>query len=369
MLNKKLIIVDSTCNLLLAVQLKRTVLSEDDVDLILGYTCLEERRNNKVLNRIFSDVFYFGQEKDYIWHISHLLSPGRAIKDMIGDDQPRKYSDIFFWNPDYFMYYFFKFYKIIHHSVKWHVYGDAISQYLADVPDIDPAFPEKMWMGRILNRIDWLFWKVPRGNIAKMHYDFYMFQPEKFFAVPQKEHKGIPTINAEDTRTVSLFNEIFNYRYEEIKEKVIYIDTARDGNVDSDEIIGVLRKIQQHIGKDNLVVKPHPRVDLSIYSQLDLNFLDKSIPWELYCMNGGLDGKVIACQFSSAVCLSYFWFNQFTELVSVMKFTKSDSTYGGIELNILKQIKEDTGKVFLPNSMEELMKDIDTAIDSIGKYY
>lgn len=344
---------------MLAVQLKQTLLKNDNVDLILGYSCLKERRNNRTLHSLFCNVYYIDQNNDYKWNIIHFFFPGKALRNMLGGSQPKHYSDIYFWNPDWFFYYYYKYFRIVSHTVEWHVYGDAISQYFLDVPSIDPKFSEHDFIGRVLNRLDWMFWKVPQRNIEKLNYDFYMFQPSKFMRLSNRRHIAIPLIDANNKAEVDLLNKVFDYNYSQIDEKVIYIDTARDGQIDNNEVLQIIKKIQECVGTNELIVKPHPRVELGIYDTLDLAFLDKNTPCELFFLNGGLKNKVLICQFSSAVCLSYLWFGFISDLISTIKIVGSSSKDNEIFLEILKMIQSETNRVFIPDNEVEMINEID----------
>lgn len=356
MKKRELIIVNSLCNLVLAVQLRETTLASDEVDLILGYGFLKDVYKSGKLDDVFSHVYFTNQQEYYSWSLVHFFKPKVALKTMLDCKDITIYDDIFFWNPDWIFYHFFKYYKQINHKVNWHIYGDAISQYLIDIPDNSLKYTTKDLKGNLLNFLDKLIWQVPL-DIGTMNYDFYLFQPERFLTDKHKVHVEIPIICA-NGKFVSLLNDIWQYSYVPAKEKIIYLDTAREGQLDNDDILGVLSKLQDNFGKDNIIVKPHPRVDLSIYSPLDLNFMDKNIPWELFCMNGGLQNKIIVCEFSSAVCLPYYWFGLLTDTISVMDMIKLNDVCAPIEKRMLLDINENTKKVFLPKDANEMINKI-----------
>lgn len=347
---------------MLAIQMKRTLLKDDETDLIMGYPCLSQRYKNPTLQNLFVKVLYFDQFADYHWRLNHFFSPTKALKSMFGDDQPQKYTDIYFWNPDWVFYYYYKLCRFSYNKVNWHVYGDAISQFFSEVPEIDSKFSEENWKGRLLNRMDWLIWGIPRGDIHKLKYDFFMFRPEKFIGIPSRKHIEIPIINGSDKKIVSLYNDIFEFDYKGIDGKIIYIDTARDGQINNSDIIEKISKLQQKFGEKNVIVKPHPRADMNIYSSLNVRFLDKDMPCELFFLNGGMTNKVIVCQFSSAVCLSFLLFGISTDIVSTIDFVHSSSKYIDISKKFLSIIQNETNRVSFPKNDAEMLIDIEKCI-------
>ena len=348
---KKLVIVNSTCNLILAIQLKLTILKNDDVDLILGYSMLKRVYEHHSINKIFNNVYYLAQDKEYHWNVFHFLFPKIAIKEMLKVKKVTIYSDIYFWNPDWFFYHYYKLYQHNKVSIKWHIYGDAICTYVTDVPGVDYKYNDKTIKGHILNEIDKRVWHV-LYDMSYLQYDFYLFQKDAIQYKPSKKHVEIPPI-LNNADTVCLFNDIFDYHYNEVSEKMIFVDTARGGPIENEDVLKIIDMLIEDIGKDNFIVKPHPRMDMSLYGDRIFTSMTKDIPWELYCMNGGTDGKILICPWTSAIVIPFLWFGIMTDVILV-KINLVDDPSNEFVDRIWNIISLKTGKISTVSNYEEL---------------
>lgn len=312
----KLVIVNSVFNLMVAIQLRLTYLETDEVDLIISDETPSFRQlyYRKVLENVFTNV-YFAEVKEYQVTKRKFFSPKYALSEIL-KESPKSYSDIFFWNPDFIIYNYYKWYKCIRKKVNFHLYGDAMSSYILDAPDGNRN--EGMYTGNkknILNFLDkWLFGYT---RIADINYDYYIFMKEMFLKSTLRNLISIPTIDVNNKFVLELYNSIYEYKGYYINQKYIYLDTARDGYITDEDVLGILRVLIDYLGRDNIIVKPHPRVDEKIYLQLGIEIFDRNVPWEIYCMNNQVSDKIVFCSLTSAAVMPYILFGKEYEIVSV----------------------------------------------------
>jgi len=186
----------------------------------------------------------------------------------------------------------------------------------------------------------------------------YLYRPEiADYAVPFKRI-SIPFLRQNRN---DLIKQIFGYDENiAIKEKFIYFDGA--GNEDSlygndKELLEMVAKI---VGKENLLVKVHPRSSSEWYIQNGYSInANTSIPWEVYCFDEkNLRNKVLISIFSTALLSPYLYFNYENKVISLLHlFNKSayNNYYKYLLDYIEKQIFFSRKDIFLlPNSIEEL---------------
>lgn len=312
----KLIIVNSVFNLLVAVQLRLTYLKDDEVDIIISdeTPSFHHLYNRNVLQNVFTNI-YFAEVKKYQVNKKKFFFPQYALSEIL-KESPKSYSDIFFWNPDFIIYNYYKWYKTINFKVIYHLYGDAMSSYILDAPDGNKN--DGMYVGNkkdILNFLDkWLFGYT---RIADLNYDYYIFKKEMFLKNTNRNLISIPTIDLKNKNILRLYNEIYDYHNYFINQKYIYLDTARDGYITNEDVLGILKILIEYLGRENIIVKPHPRVEEKIYMQLGIEVFDRNVPWEIYCMNNQMSNKIVFCSLTSAAVMPYILFEKKYEIVSV----------------------------------------------------
>jgi hypothetical protein len=353
----KAIIVNTMYQLMEAIQIRKSYLANDDVECILtdamgefGSTIFEKKK----LASIFTDVSY-GKLKEYHVTIKKLLNPKMALKEITGKE-PVKYTDIFFWNNDLIAYNYYKWYSISKYKVKWHLYGDAMASYIFDSPDSKNSAG---WYSRdegvkayVANFVDNLIFDFKR--FADLDYDYYIFKKNMFLKNTTRKLKDIPIIDINNSQTMEIYNEIYCYKGYKVKQKYIYLDTARDGYISDEDVLKIIQKFIDAIGKNNLIVKPHPRVDERIYLNLGVEIFDKDIPWEIYSMNNNLSDKAIICSFTSAAVLPYILYGMKYQIVSVGNLISNKSPNLDDMRYIFNKINEQADNIIFINNNREL---------------
>lgn len=197
--------------------------------------------------------------------------------------------------------------------------------------------------------IDYLFNKV------KLQ---YLYHPEfADYEVPFKRER-IPALGQ---KNISLYKQIFGYNDTlAIPEKFIYFDGAgtEDGLYGNDkELLETVAKI---VGKENLLVKVHPRSSSEWYIQNGYHINNNtSIPWEVYCLDEeNLNNKVLISVFSTALVSPYLYFNYSNKVISLIHlFNKSSyNNYYQYLLDFIEnKIFSSRPDIFImPNSIDEL---------------
>ena len=112
-----------------------------------------------------------------------------------------------------------------------------------------------------------------------------------------------------DKSTLPLLNTAFNYTPTNIFEKYKYIFFEESYFADG-KIIGdmeVVEDIAKSVGKENLLIKIHPRNPFNRFAEKGYNTnSDTSTPWEIIALNLNLTNKVLITIASGSSITSYF---------------------------------------------------------------
>lgn len=151
--------------------------------------------------------------------------------------------------------------------------------------------------------------------------DQYLYKPELAnYKVPFKRHVLKPlTYNNEKMKLV--LNKIFLFSDDEIlKKKFIFFEESYriDGYKIND--LEIIENIIKLIGKDNLIVKVHPRSNSNDLKMQCIINNNTTIPWELYCLNMKSEEKVLISISSGCLLSQYLYFSQKYKAISLINF-------------------------------------------------
>ncbi len=134
---------------------------------------------------------------------------------------------------------------------------------------------------------------------------------ELFYCFNPKAYKGpftpveIPPVAADDTELREALFDVFldGNEPEMYKEKYIYLSSVYDfeGGAPVGEL-DVAIQIANVVGYDNLIVKVHPRDDLTRYRKAGLAVAENSsVPWEVFQIGCDFSEKVLVSSFSGSM--------------------------------------------------------------------
>ena len=121
------------------------------------------------------------------------------------------------------------------------------------------------------------------------------------------ENKQLPKIDYEDEEFVKLVKYIWGEQ-ELPKEKVIFMENSLyDMEIMSNEL-ELFEKIASFVGRENIIVKRHPRNKVDRFTMLGYKVMEESnVPWEvLICLNHKEISKKVVCSVFSQTLFSPF---------------------------------------------------------------
>ena len=350
------ILVNSLFNLMTAIQLRRKILANMPVDIILSDQAkgLEKIYHNRTLEDIFDNVYFAKYSGiDFSDKIKGVINPNYIIKKITGYDF-KPYSDVFFWNPTLFFHYYLFEANKCDLQVNLHVYGDAMGGFFTDIP-LDRGVFRRNFINKMIYKY---YHYIP---LNECEYDYYEYHPKYITFNTTRKVIEIPSFD-DDPEIIKIFNKVFELSDDqEILDSVIILDFNQDDHFpDSSEGIDFIYHITKVINK-SITLKPHPRQGLDIYNGIDVNISNLSCPWELYCLNHVVDDKLIIAFSSSSSILPYILCDTRYRLIFVdLKNNLSDYFDGKWSLIIQKLVQEGKNISYVEN-----INEFDKAISQI----
>lgn len=316
-MDKSILVISNTYfQLIVAMQLKETFWFNDNIDIVITDQSNNsiEVANNLSKMKIFNKVIWrktkqICQNKENIYlkmknlkYICFGLTDAQITQNF--------YDELFYYNPDIYVYGIFSKLKQNNNNLRVCRFEEGILSY----PDSEYLKNSKLNYSCILRK---LFKKALLNEETK---DFYCFYPEMYFGNmnPIKINKieDYEFIGNNLKKIFKLNSEMLN-----ISEKYVFLTGVFDfeGGNPIGEFELVL-KVAKLVGKDNLIVKTHPRDCRTVYAENGLKVYKYSyVPWEAIQFNNDFSEKVLLTVNSGSIlganlvlksrAKSYFLFN------------------------------------------------------------
>lgn len=304
---KVIIIISSYFQLIVAIQLKRTVLKECEVDVVITDKSSHAEKVYKKLQNVdlFNKVILL-QCREYLYagnfiektmkYLYANFFPKHVFKelDLIED----KYDLLLYHNDTLDA---AVIYDILHQRnnlLKCRRFEEGYSIYI-------PLENTKTRGNKLRN----MLWKKNLREITELVYLFHPSLAVVDFPYPVFEIEK-PTKNDKELKDIC--NYIFEYhKDEEHFKKYIFFEEAfaTDGEYISD--LELVKEIADIVGKENIVVKLHPRSFENRFEKLGISTTKSgSVPWEVIQMNYDLGEHVLLTISSGSVLASALYFNE-----------------------------------------------------------
>ena len=142
-----------------------------------------------------------------------------------------------------------------------------------------------------------------KENISDLTKDFYIYYPELFPSDRGVCHK-IPYLSREDHVFIKTVNTIFDYHPEEEHYLQKYLFFASSADIDGNPVgeTELVMRVSDMVGKENLLVKMHPRDGRHVYEEQGISVSRNSaVPWEVIQLNHHFDDHVFLSVSSGSV--------------------------------------------------------------------
>ena len=301
LMKRILCICNTYYQLLMGIIIKRNLFPNDYMAVIIT-----DHSNNAVTvtknvqhKHIFEDVFYF-EAKDLDTKRPSLIDAVRIVRNMVYGCNMNRVNDNDENTFDLFLYYnysltatsiFANLYKK-NPNIQAARYEEGILSYENNI-----VFNKKQTVAGIIRHM------LGKSNLADVTNEFFCVYPD--FYSGNLKTITIPKIDENDRDLAAILKEIFlsNQEIKEYSQKYIFFSSVCD--FEGEEPIGeitLISKIAELVGNDNLIVKVHPRDDVSRFINKGFHVdVNSNAPWEAIQMNADFHDKIFLTVFSGGV--------------------------------------------------------------------
>ena len=293
---KRLIICNTYYQLILAVQMRQTMFRGDVCDLWLS----DHSQNADLVAQriqslgIFSHTEYL-TTKANTYQNSVFQDISEVIRCNFGKVPPMEidlYDEIVFYNVSLKLYQIQDFYQQIGHVTKWSLMEEGIFSYSTDF-----ACGNRVKLTRKIRKL------TGRGDLLRMARQYYCTNPEL-----KTEKSGLEVIRIpSDAASLSALKDVLNAIFHVdpgllcFPQKYIYFASSADIDGNPYGETEFVLRLARELGKENLLVKMHPRDTRSVYEDAGISVTrDSSVPWEVIQMNLDLSRKTLLTIHSGA---------------------------------------------------------------------
>ncbi len=282
-----LIICDTLYQIMLAIQMKETILQDDDVDIWVSDHSVGAENISENLSHYasFRNVKYLETReivysKGILTKIRNLILFGIGIGFKI--DLP-SYDEVIFHGLTLPVYGIFNFYRRRKHNLIWSSFEEGILSYDTDIPTGKTV--------KIIEKTRALF---GLDTISELIEKYYCVFPGLKNCNGKWKIVRIPTFS-ENYETISkLLALVFSYSNTVIEEDYIFFASASDWDGTSYGEREAIKKLAKMLGKDNLLVKKHPRDASGFLNEQDISVMDSDgVPWEIIQLCSDIGNKTL----------------------------------------------------------------------------
>ena len=183
-------------------------------------------------------------------------------------------------------------------NCKIHIFEEGLGTYSQVYAESDS---EKSFYRRFIDHKG-IFFQTERLYLFHPQFLTWYFPPEKICV--------IPPLSPSNKSFLNLANQLFKYsnNIDLYDKKVIFFEESYYAEGDDVPDIEIVNMISQYVGKDNIMIKVHPRNPINRFKELGYKTnINNSIPWELIMLNQPIENKIFVTIASGAAINPYLY--------------------------------------------------------------
>lgn len=363
-MKKSLIVVNQLFQLMVASQMRISVLKDEDVDLLLvdssaGIRYIYDKiKNSTFFSRIYiiSAEEYKNKVSKFLLLLYYLFDKNYKYIDRFDFNPVSKYSKVFINN---FTHYACELagYLNMKYGTQLYRFEEGLGTYLDDFSFV------KNRTYYILQVKDFISGLAGNPQVKKILNGHFLFSPEIIQFNTNYHTYRIPHFDFYNKDFSEFLSKAYGLREEnEFDRKYIFFEeNIPDGTIDD---FALVMKIAEKVGKENLIVKLHPRRPVDRFSNYGIKVSRSvGIPWEAFLMKYDFSDKVIMTISSSVAFSSRLYFNQPIKTYMLFRvvgdinpmFLEKEKYYGYIK-SFRKQFNDTEFKI--PHSIDDLLRQL-----------
>lgn len=309
---RALAIVGNGNQMLFAIQIKHTLFQGIPMDLIYVEMDIDE----EAARCIFDDVFFCRSNSEPPKNKATrcFFDPEWAMTEYYTTIDLSKYTDVFFYHPNWVYYFLYKYSLYRKHEYVWHLLPEGAGAYIIEYPEIRIKKYGSCFSRRIITMLDKNIFGYSKKNMDYIE-DVYLINPRFSVVQGSLSKVAIPAFDMEDPSYIMQIKSILKYKPIKIENKIIILDGSCDRLrrtfYDVEEMDKLICLFGERVGKENILVKRKNGVGMDQYSDRVKErvsfYEDEHMPWELICMNGDIHKCVIVSVISSAIVLPFIF--------------------------------------------------------------
>ncbi len=350
---KILFLVGSTYQLFNAITLRMTVCQVHECDLLLRSAIhwQEDMLDRLLQEGIFGTIHRpdFTQIETDFWNLS--VEDKTALMDdplayFGGEPVPPVYDEIYAALDPIAWKMIYRYHQLHGKECALYQFDEGTRSYTLDLPASDnkPHF-----MGA-----------YAATSYVKAIQAIYLYQPE-LYAIPKHSYELLQMPNPKEHEEVkAALCKIFGTAALP-KEKYIYFEDYFFPERHASNDMQLFRRLASIVGKDQLMVKTHPRSDIDRFALLGYKTIGHSnVPWEIQLLTDSAEDKVLISVSSTSILTPYIVFHSDVHVISLMKMYYgqnpfySDAGFQVFFYKLFQKMNQDKVRFHMPASMEEL---------------
>lgn len=223
--------------------------------------------------------------------------------------------------------------------------------------------------GSSRRKIESIMHKVFNGaNIDDYIKGYYFAEPDLVQTQFNYPVISAPKINRDNKELIEVLNKVFEFNslQDTYEEKFIFFESGDAYFEKNNEDVEFIKEIVKIAGKDNILIKRHPRCKENRFEKLGVHIAKgSSVPWELIQLNIKMDGKVFVTTTSAAALSSAIYFGDDCKAILLFEGMKNKpSSVTDVMRKYMKDFQNKYGSkaLFMPNDMKEFKKVIEEEI-------
>ena len=299
MKKRNLIVVNTYFQLITVINMTLHNLNNDINDIIITDISVGAEKKVERLKKlnIFNNVYFIkykqiSSESRVKKYITYLFNRDLILKTRLNN----VYDELIFYNLDILSYSLIDELFKNNKKLVCSIYDEGIGTYT--------IYPKNNKINSLLRTI--LF----RPNIDKLIKKIYLYHPNLICYKCNFELNQIPKLDSKNTKFKNILNSVFEYKKVTIPpQKYIFFEEAffcDNKDIDDYELI---LKIAEIVGKDNIIVKLHPRNKTNRFNKVGIpTWANSEVPWEVIQMNENYSNKIFLSISSGTILMSKLFF-------------------------------------------------------------